>query len=108
MPNSPDFIDTPIAGVFDAEFAKNLMEEVRKGLPEEKMKEQLRMFENARVMKATGAIQMNGLGQRIGIVPMRTYMRWQQEHPGCWQDEGFIKKMLKDNPELACQTNKQK
>ena len=33
------------------------------------------------------------------VTDMATYMRHQQERPGCWSDKGFVKDFEKSNPE---------
>ena len=45
-----------------------------------------------------GSTAIEGAGQHIGRVDARTFFRWQQEHPGCWSEDGFVKEFLKNNP----------
>lgn len=33
------------------------------------------------------------------VFDARTYFRWDQQEKGCWEDKGFEKQFLKDNPE---------
>jgi len=51
-----------------------------------------------------GSQQQEALGQKVGTVDMATYLRWNQEVPGCWNDPGFVKKFMASNPECACKT----
>jgi hypothetical protein len=80
-------------------FAKSVHDQVLRDVPKEKVQAVLRQAEIARVLEKTGSVKSDGLGQLIGRVDARTFMRWWQEHRGCWQDEGFIKEFLKDNPQ---------
>ena len=34
------------------------------------------------------------------VTDLTTYMRHQQERPGCWGDKGFVKDFEKSNPEV--------
>lgn len=79
-------------------FAKSIHDQVLRDVPAEKARAVLKQAEIARALQSEGAFATEGLGQHIGRIDARTFMRWWQEHQGCWQDEGFIKKFLKDNP----------
>jgi hypothetical protein len=79
-------------------FAKSIHDHVLRNVPAEKARAVLRQAELARAMELEGVVKSDGLGQKIGSIDSRTFMRWWQEFPGCWNDEGFIKKFLKDNP----------
>lgn len=50
-----------------------------------------------------GSLRIDGVGQLVAKIPLNLYIRWQQAYPGCWNDEGFTKAFLKDNPQFAAQ-----
>lgn len=52
-----------------------------------------------------GPQQQEGLGQKLGSIDFRVWLRWQQEVPGCWGDPGFVKQFLAANPECAAPTS---
>lgn len=52
-----------------------------------------------------GSQTQSALGQKIASIDLATFLRWQQMVPGCWNDPGFVKRFLADNPEAACKTN---
>ena len=71
-----------------------------RNVPEEKARAIVRQAQLARAMELEGSVRTKeGLGQKIGSIDSRIFMRWWQEHQGCWMDEGFIKDFLKKNPE---------
>lgn len=82
------------------EFGQAQYERALREVPAEKARAVLRQAEIARVMEATGSARMEGLGQKIGGVDLRTFFRWEKEFPGCWRDKNFIREFLRDNP--AC------
>lgn len=65
----------------------------------EKAQSVLRQAEIARIMQKTGSLRSEGLGQKVGGIDTRTFMRWHQEHPGCWSDPSFRRQFLADNPQ---------
>lgn len=77
-------------------FLKEWNDRFLKTIPDEKAQAEIRQAEIAKQMDASKRIE--GLGQLIGRVDARIFFRWWQQEPGCWRDEGFIKKFLKDNP----------
>lgn len=97
---TPDLSQAPL-GVFPPGFANALLKEVRGQLPTEKMRERLKQVELWKQMQAAGSVSINGIGQKIGTVSARTFFRWHREFPGCWNDPGFVKRMLKDNPQMC-------
>jgi hypothetical protein len=42
---------------------------------------------------------VEGLGERKLTIPARTFFRWAQQYPGCWQDKGFVDEFHRDNAE---------
>lgn len=80
------------------QFAKSIHDQVLRDVPAEKARAVLKQAEIARALQIQGVTKSDGLGQLIGRVDARTFMRWWQEHKGCWNDPGFIKEFLKHNP----------
>ena len=74
-------------------------QKVWRDVEKEKAQAILRQAEIARVMEKTGSLKSDGLGQKIGAIDSRVFFRWWQEYHGCWQDEGFIREFLRDNPQ---------
>lgn len=87
--------------VYNAEEAQALNDRVFREVPAEKAKAVLNQAMIARVLEKTGSIRTEGVGQRVGIVDARTFFRFQQEFPGCWNDKGFRDEFLRDNPHLC-------
>lgn len=97
---TPDVISTPLGGVFDQEFVRELMREIRGQIPEEKVKANLRQIRLANIMRQAGSIKVEGLGQLKARIDPRLFFRWQREYPGCWDKPEFVKRMLRDNPQM--------
>ena len=51
-----------------------------------------------------GSQWQEAMGQKIGSIDLATFVRWQQEVPGCWDDPDFVKRFLAANPECAAPT----
>lgn len=84
------------------QFLREFREEVAATIPEEKVKQELAMVETAKALRAIGPMRTKeGLGQAVGSIPARIYFRFQNEFPGCWQDEEFVDAFLTDNPALC-------
>jgi hypothetical protein len=85
-----------------AELPQSFLDEFEKEIlgrvPDEKVKVQLKQEKLARVMRQTGSVQMEGLGQRIAVIDRRLFFRMEQAYGG---HDGWITDMLKDNPELC-------
>jgi hypothetical protein len=73
---------------------------VLREVEEEKVKAVRNQALIARVMEKTGSLKMEGIGQKVGAIDIRTFMRWQQMHPGCWNDPTFREEMLRDNAHM--------
>jgi len=69
-------------------------------LPAEKHDLKKRGDAVAKNLRETGPLRIDGVGQLMAKIPLALYIRWQQEFPGCWQDEGFTKAFLRDNPQF--------
>jgi len=80
-------------------FAKSIHDRVLRDVPAEKARSVLRQAELARAMQTEGVVRSGaGLGQLQGRIDSRTFMRWWQQEKGCWNDPGFIREFLRDNP----------
>ena len=44
----------------------------------------------------------NGAFRLESVMDARTYMRHEQERPGCMSDESYRKELLRDNEEMDC------
>lgn len=71
-------------------------------VPAEKVKAQLRMEKNARIMKQAGSVNIPTLGQKIATIPARLYFRALHD---MGQDDAssseWLEDLLKDNPALC-------
>ena len=79
-------------------FAKSIHDRALRDVPAEKARAVLKQAEIARALELEGSIRHEGLGQKIGTIDARTFMRWHQQFQHCWSDPGFIKEFLKNNP----------
>lgn len=89
-------IVTEIPAEFLVEFEQNF----QKTIPAEKVKADLAQAFIGRALIAEGSTCVEGLGQRQGEVDARTYFRWHQSNPGCWEDKSFRHEFFQDNPHL--------
>lgn len=79
------------------QFAKSIHDQVLRDVPEEKARAVLHQAKLARAMELEGRVRTKeGLGEKIGAIDSRTFMRWWQSHPGCWNDPTFIKEFLRE------------
>lgn len=87
---------------FDQTTLDEIEGEIRRDLPKEKLKAQLRMEHNARVMRQVGSINIPTLGQKIATIPARTYFRALHDFgQGDASSDEWIMDLLKDNPALC-------
>lgn len=91
---------TDIAGALGADFAQHLDRELRMEVAKEKVEYANRA---ARVAKVNQQLlpdeYIDGLGPKCASIDARTYFRWHQSEPGCWQDPSFLREFVRDNPE---------
>lgn len=102
MSNSNDILVTDIAGALGVEFAQGLEKELRGYVDHEKVKHQLNAVAQQRaeqMLGPKGKKWVEGLGERKLTIPARTFFRWAQQYPGCWQDKGFVDEFHRDNEE---------
>jgi len=81
-------------------FLKEFEQEVMGTIPTEKVQAQLREAEIGRYLVREGSVAVQGLGQKLGEIDPRVWHRWNQEHPGCWQDKQFVHEFFADNLHL--------
>lgn len=84
------------------EFLDSFEAEIRGRVPAEKVKAQLQMEKNARIMRQAGSTTIDTLGQKIATIPARTYFR--MLHDMGQRDAGsdeWLMDMLADNPILC-------
>lgn len=89
-------IITKVSPEFIAEFEDRFQATI----PAEKVKADLAQAFIGRALIAEGSTRVDGIGQRMGEVDQRTYYRWQQSNPGCWQDKAFVNEFFADNAQL--------
>lgn len=80
-------------------FLKEFEQEVLGAIPQEKVQADLRQAEIGRVLINEGAQAISGLGQKLGTIDGRIWHRWNQQHPGCWDDKTFRDEFFSDNPQ---------
>lgn len=98
---------TDIAGNLGADFAHQLDRELRLEVEKEKVEYALRASKIARINSQLIPTEcIDGLGPKVASIDARTYFRWQQEHPGCWDDKTFMREFVRDNPETRTPGNK--
>jgi hypothetical protein len=84
----------------DAEFAA-MNDRVLREVPLEKARAVVRQAEIGRILEKCGSIQVPGLGQRVGVMDARTFMRWWKEDPDIFNSKRAKAKFLGDNPQYA-------
>lgn len=83
------------------EFLRQFEKEILGRIPDEKAQAELRQQEIGKYLVEQGSACIEGIGQRIGAVDIKTYYRWIGEYgPECWQDKGFIRDFFMDNKGL--------
>ena len=87
---NPVFSDAELRGIYD---------QALRNVPDEKAKGILERAKIARILQNAGSVRVPGLGQKIGTVDARTFMRHHQERPRCWDDKEYREEFLRDNPE---------
>lgn len=82
------------------EFLKEFNDRFLRTIPAEKAAQEIEEQKLAKLLIEDGAHKVDGLGQKMGSVPVREFFRWQQAQPGCWQDDQFISEFFRDNRHL--------
>lgn len=77
-----------------------LMRQVVQGEGLEKLQERREIAAIAQAEQATERKTVDGLGQLKAVIPITTYLRWDQQERGCWGDKGFKESFFRDNKEL--------
>lgn len=96
--SAPSEVITGLPDNFVREFEAEILGRV----PEEKVKAQLKMERNARIMAKAGSIAIPTLGQKIATIPARLYFRWMQDAgQGDYSSDESIIDLLRDNPALC-------
>ena len=82
-------------------FLREFEAEILGQIPAEKIKADLDEAKTKRHLVSEGAVAIEGIGQKLGEIPARTYFRWlQQEGAECWQNREFVHEWFRDNPRL--------
>lgn len=94
--------------VFSAAEADALNDRVLREAPAEKVRAVLAQAQIGRALDTLGSCQVPGIGQRVGAIDLRTFLRWHQQYPGCWNDKAFRDEFLRDNPQCKAKGYKVK
>jgi hypothetical protein len=66
-------------------------------------------YEKRQRQVAKSAEHLKGAGGKhlkpVGAIDARTFLRWEQQEPGCWGDDSFRDKYYKDNPDARIQND---
>jgi len=91
-------IEQSLQPVFDPAEVRQLWKQyVDDPLPAEKAEAKRRGLEIARDLKQEGGHKFDGGGQKMGSVDLKTWIRWNHEFPGCWNDQTFVDEFLWHN-----------
>lgn len=71
---------------------------LRMGIEQEKVQYKVRQHAAAGVWDGVELDKKSSFRPQM-VIDSRTYFRWDQQEKGCWEDKGFEKQFLKDNPE---------
>lgn len=85
------------------EFLAEFNDKFLRTVPAEKVAQEIEEDKIGKLLIEEGAHKVDGLGQMMGKIPVREFYRWHQSHPGCWQDDGFVREFFRDNPKLRAQ-----
>ena len=70
------------------------------GIGKEKVLAEQRQRETARLEAMIPRKTVDGLGQLTAIIDSETYLRWNHDQPGCWNDKRWGREFLRDNPQV--------
>jgi len=73
---------------------------IRMGIEREKVTHKIHQHTAAQVWNKAEVNKKSSFRPQA-VFDLRNYLRWDIQEPGCWEDEGFSKKFLKDNPECV-------
>jgi hypothetical protein len=79
-----------------------LLGQVIRGEGLEKLQERREMAAIAQAESMTERKTVNGLGQLKAVIPLKTYLRWNEAVPGCWGADAtdFRREFYRDNPDV--------
>ena len=81
-------------------FMKGLERHIRQEVDMERYEASKRAQQANLEARALGNAKADGLGQLKAVIPAREWFRWNASHDGCWQDKGFVREFIRDNPEF--------
>jgi hypothetical protein len=84
----------------DKAWWETVMRQVLHGEGLEKLREKQEIKRIAQREQYEKRKTVDGLGQLKAEIPITTYLRWHESHPGCWSDSRFRREFYRDNPEL--------
>lgn len=70
-------------------------------VPQEKATIERQGLEIGAQLRDEGGQAVEGVGQKMGEVPPRLYLRWIQHDPHFWKDEINVHKFFADNPQYC-------
>ena len=76
---------------------KGLERHLRHEVDLEKFESRKKEIEANSEARSMGSAKADGLGQLKAGIPAREWFRWNQSHPGCWNDKQFLAEYLRDN-----------
>ena len=96
---APNVIIPKFRPAVDRAWWQTIERNLRLGIGREKVLQENRMKDTARLERMTARKTVDGLGQLTAIIDLQNYLRWDQQMPGCWGDKSFGREYLRDNPE---------
>ena len=87
--------------IADPAEVRQLWNQLDASIPAEKERAKQAGIAIAKDLQAEGGHKFEGGGQKMFSMDARTYMRWQQEFPGCWNNQEFIDEFLRCNPQYC-------
>lgn len=91
----PKFRDTT-----DKHWWTVLERNIRLGIGREKVLQENRMKDNARLEAMTPRKTVEGLGQLVAVFDLENYLRWDHAERGCWGDKKFGRDFIRNNPQV--------
>ena len=84
----------------DPSLVPQLEKELKAGFQRNRVRAEIEAKQNAAANKQRHK-SVEGLGQLMARIPGDAYHFWGQKLGyGCWEDKGFLREFLRDNPEL--------
>lgn len=95
----PDVIIPKFRPKEDKGWWDTVIRNIHLGIGKEKVLIEQRQKEIAEAEKYMKRKTVDGLGQLIGVIDLKTYLLWDQDQRGCWSDKKFKREFFRDNPD---------